>query len=164
MNEKGWMMCEVLEESRTELLLKSELFDGTPFELKVPKTLATKTEDGKRAWLQIEWQGKEPGGTKVSVVLPKPVLNFGCRISINENRLNKNIFVKPDIVRQQGIMPNKVLDTAFPAPFSPAKANEDALAKANEDPELTSEEVSAQEKPPFTPAEAGDDKVTSEEH
>ena len=123
MNEKGWMLCDLLEEDRKEYLLHAELFDGTPFDLKVPKTLAVKTEDNKRAWLQIEWQGKEPGGNKVSVCLPKPVLNFGCRITINESRLNKNIFVKPDIVTQKAVMPDKVLQPAFPVPKTVKKAS-----------------------------------------
>lgn len=102
------MLCELLEETRTEYLLQSELFDGTTFELKVPKTLAVKSESNNNVWLQIEWQGKEPGGSKIAVNLPKPILNFGHRISIHENRLNKNIFIKPDIVRHHGVLPNKV--------------------------------------------------------
>lgn len=163
MNEKGWMMCEVLEETHKEYLLQGELFDGTRFELAVPKTIAVRTEDGKRAWLEVEWQGKEPGGSKVSIVLPKPVLNFGHRISIHESRLNKNIFVKPDIVRHQGVLPNKVLATAFPQPFSPANAQAEAIAELEKGNHLTSEEVVvAQEKPPFTPAEAGNESTTKD--
>lgn len=117
MNEKGWLLCEIKEEGRGGYLLTSELFDGTPFELKVPKTSAVKSGTS-RAWLEIEWQGKEPGGTKYSITLPYPVLNFGHRISIHENRLNKNIFVKPDIVTQHGIMPDQVLTPA--QQFTPA--------------------------------------------
>lgn len=164
MNEKGWMMCDLLEEGRTEYLLQGELFDGTQFELKVPRTLAIKTDDGKRAWLEITWQGKEPDGNKVSITLPKPILNFGTRININENRLNKNIFVKPDIVKQQAVMPDKVLPTAFPQPFSPAKAKADTEADADKEVEVTQEEVAIQEKPPFTPAEARAERTASKEH
>lgn len=141
MNEKGWLLCEIKEEDRSGYLLKSELFDGTPFEVKVPITKAVKSGNN-RAWLEIEWQGKEPGGTKYSITLPYPVLNFGHRISVHESRLNKNIFVKPDIVQQHGVLPDKVLQPAFPQPqeFTPASNKEKLDAEVAESEETTVED------------------------
>jgi hypothetical protein len=89
MNEQVLFLCEIKEKTRTGYTLKGELQDETVFEVEVPKHLVTPIENTnpQRAWLQVEYSGE--ANMVASITLPKPVLDFGHKISVSTSRIKR---------------------------------------------------------------------------
>lgn len=92
MNEAVWLLVEIVETKDEWTKVKSELFDGTNFEIVVRDHDLTRIEKDssvKRAWLMVESHGIH--GDRVSIELPRPVLDKGHRVSVDMKRINKSI-------------------------------------------------------------------------
>lgn len=87
MDRRMKLLVKISEDLDKELLVSSQLYDGTPFQIKVPKYLVEVTNQEKnQAWIAVSVHGLQDGG-KASVTLPAPILNAGHKVLIHAQNL-----------------------------------------------------------------------------
>jgi hypothetical protein len=93
-------LAEVFDDG---VLVRSQMYDGTPFELKVSPTIVDFGEPSEGgpviAYLGVEHIGQQQD--RASIVLPGPTLNYGRNVSVSEHQLLPyglkitDFFIKP---------------------------------------------------------------------
>lgn len=96
MNERMFLLCEVLEKIDNKYKLRSYLQDGMAFEVIVPEQEVELISPGPppSAWLAVESSGERYGD--VSITLPAPILDKGHKITVSMDRVARTPF-KPVI-------------------------------------------------------------------
>jgi len=82
MNERAFLLCEIIGKERGQYTIKSWLQDDTEFELGVPQHYVTLIDntDPQRAWLEVQYSGES--NRVAAITLPKPILDKGHKISV----------------------------------------------------------------------------------
>lgn len=89
LNEKVWLLVEIISSDDTNSIIKGELFDKTKFKIQVPSWMVEPIEDKHplKGWLTVDYHGEANG--RISITLPAPILNMGHRISVSPSKINK---------------------------------------------------------------------------
>ena len=90
MNERAYLHCRIVEESGHQFKLKSDLQDGTEFEIIVPhQHLVRKIENSKppACWLLVEFSGEQ--NEVATITLPVPITDKGHRITVRTNHIER---------------------------------------------------------------------------
>jgi len=89
MNERAFLLCEVIGEKKGQCTIKSWLQDDTEFKLAVPKHYVTLIDntDPQRAWLEVEYSGES--NRVAAITLPKPILDKGHKISVPTSKVKR---------------------------------------------------------------------------
>jgi hypothetical protein len=95
MSEQSQLACRILEETSSEYLVRSQLFDGTPFEVRVPtlKVIPVKDDPLQAGWLMVEVLGRDEKNQKTLIRLPAPSVTLGHNVNVAANQLF-NVFTR----------------------------------------------------------------------
>lgn len=96
MNEKAYLLVDILEEVNQHMKVRSYFEDDTSFELMVSKHDVTKMPSSSnpaihpnRGWLLVDYSGE--ANQRASITLPAPILNQGKRITVSSRRINRTL-------------------------------------------------------------------------
>ena len=89
MNERAFLLCNVIDRKDDNVKLKSELQDDSEFELIVSQHSIQMLDDGFRCWLEVEYSGEYEG--IATITLPKPIIDKGHRVTVRTNRIKRVI-------------------------------------------------------------------------
>jgi hypothetical protein len=89
MNERAFLLCEIIEEKKGHFTIKSWLQDETEFNLIVPNHYITLIDNTnpQRAWLEVEYSGES--NRVAAITLPKPILDKGHKISVRTSKVKR---------------------------------------------------------------------------
>ena len=90
MNERAMLHCRIVEERGNQFKLKSDLQDGTEFEIVVQsRHLVTKIKNSKppACWLMVEFSGEQ--NEVATITLPEPIIDKGRRITVKTNHIER---------------------------------------------------------------------------
>jgi hypothetical protein len=86
MNQRVFLLCDIVKQEGNRFMLRSELRDGSTFEVMAPRA-EVRTINRQSAWLVVESSGERDG--VVSITLPEPILSMGRMISVPIERISK---------------------------------------------------------------------------
>jgi len=90
MNERAFLHCRIVEERGNRFKLKSDLQDGTEFEIVVSSGhLVQKIGNSKppACWLLVEFSGEQ--NEIATITLPVPIVDKGHRITVKTNHIQR---------------------------------------------------------------------------
>jgi hypothetical protein len=90
MNERAYLHCRVIEEKGDQFKLRSDLQDGTEFEVVVnSQHLVEKIANSKppACWLLVQFSGEQ--NEVATITLPAPIIDKGHRITVKTNHIQR---------------------------------------------------------------------------
>jgi hypothetical protein len=89
MNERAQLHCRIIEQQGEQVKLRSDLQDGTEFEITVRSHLIEIIPKAKppACWLLVEYSGEQ--NEIATITLPEPILEKGRRITVKTNHIQR---------------------------------------------------------------------------
>jgi hypothetical protein len=89
MNERAFLLCEVVDRRGNEVKIKSRLHDDSEFEIAVPRHDITMLDNGRECWVEVEYSGERE--RIATITLPKPIIDKGHRITVKTDRIKRQL-------------------------------------------------------------------------